>query len=382
VYAGFTLATVALVALVQELLARLVRGRRGRVLGIVLVYVAVGAAVSWVAGTGRSLLEVVRAIRALRWIAYPAALADSATAALYAGGTLRGVAWLAGLLAAALLTAVAAHRLALAAALSGGGGASRTAATGGAGWRLPGRLGGLVEKEGKYLLRHPLAAVLALLLPAVAAVVMWRLAPRLAEEGGEVVAALPIFGFALYAHLAVQVFWLNALGWERGGARTWFLAPVSLAEVLLAKNLVTYLFSLALFAASAAAGVALGGAPPAWALGGALLVHLGAAPWLLAAGNFVSILNPTAAPLTVQRGGNVTALSGLAGMAAISGAGGLFAVPALIAIRVEAPWVLVAGSALLAALGGIAYAALLPRAGALLAARREAVLAAITGDEA
>jgi ABC-2 type transport system permease protein len=197
-----------------------------------------------------------------------------------------------------------------------------------------------------------------------------------------VVAALPIFGFALYAHLTVQVFWLNALGWERGGGRTWFLAPIPPAEVLLAKNVVTYLYSLALFAASAAAGIAFGATPPGWAIAGALLVHAGTAPWLFAAGNFVSILNPTPAPMTVQRGGHVTALSGLAGMAAISGVGGLFAVPALVAIRLEEPWVLVAGAAVVAALGAGAYALLLPRAGALLAARREAVLAAITGDDA
>jgi ABC-2 type transport system permease protein len=381
-YAGFAVATVALVALLQELLARLVRGRRARALGIVLVYLATGAVVAWASAAGRSVFEVLRLLRGLRYVAYPAWLAEGATTALYARETLAGLRWLAALVAVALLTGFAAYRLALGAALSGGGGASRTAATGGAGWHLPGRLGALVEKEGKYLLRHPLSAVLALLLPALAAVVMWRLGPKLAEEGGEVIAALPLFGFALYAHLTLQVFWLNALGWERGGGRTWFLAPVPAAEVLLAKNVVTYLFSLVLFAATAAAGMAFGAAPPGWAVAAAALVHLGTAPWLLAAGNFVSILNPSPAAMNVQRGGKVSALSGLAGMAAVSAAGGLFALPALLAIRLEEPWVLVAGAALLAAAGAVAYVALLPRAGALLAARREAVLAAITGDEA
>jgi ABC-2 type transport system permease protein len=117
-------------------------------------------------------------------------------------------------------------------------------------------------------------------------------------------------------------------------------------------------------------------------LGGALVVHAGTAPWLLAAGNFVSILNPSPAPMNVQRGGKVSALSGLAGMAVVSGAGALFAVPALLAIRLEAPWVLVAGAALLGAGGAALYLALLPRAARLLASRREALLDAVAGDDA
>jgi len=378
---GFAVATVALVALLQELLARLVRGRRARALGIVAVYLGTGALLAWVASSGRSVFEVLRVLRVVRWLAYPAALADQAVRALYVGQPGAALPWLAGLALAAAVTGWLAFRLALGAALAGEGGAPRAAATGAAGWRLPGRLGALLEKEGKYLLRHPLSGVLAVLLPAIAAVVTWRIGPALAEEGGDVIGALPTFGFALYAHLALQVFWLNAFGWERAGGRTWYLAPVPAADVLLAKNLTTYGFSLVLFLASAAAGAAFGGVPPAWALAGALAVHAGTAPWLLAAGNFVSILNPRPAPMNVQRGGKVSALSGLAGMAAVSGAGGLFAVPALLAIRLEAPWVIAAGAALLGGAGGAVYLALLPRAARLFAARREALLEAVCGDE-
>ena len=45
---------------------------------------------------------------------------------------------------------------------------------------------------------------------------------------GEVVRALPLLAFAVYTHLATQVFWLNAFGWDRGGARLLFLAPLPL----------------------------------------------------------------------------------------------------------------------------------------------------------
>jgi ABC-2 type transport system permease protein len=379
---GFVASTVALVALLQALLARLVRGRRARALGIAAVYLGTGALVLWSAAAGRSLFEVLRVLGAVRWIAYPAALADQAVRALYVGSVAAALPWLGALLVAVPVTGWLAYRLELAAALAGGGaGPARAAATGKDGWRLPGRLGALLEKEGKYLLRHPLPAVLAVILPAVAAVLMWRLGPKLAEEGGAVIGALPLFGFALYAHLALQVFWLNAFGWERSGGRLWYLAPVPPADLLVAKNLATYAFSLVLFLASAAAAVAFGGMPPPWVLGGALLVHAGTAPWLLTAGNFVSILNPSPAPMTVQRGSKVSALSGLAGMAAVSGAGALFAIPALLAVRLDAPWVLVAGAALLGVTGGAVYAALLPRAARLFAARREALLEAVCGDE-
>lgn len=378
---GFVAATVALVALLQELLARLVRGRRARALAVIAFYVGTGALVAWAAGSGRSVFEVLRVLRAVRWLAYPAALADEAVRPLYVGEVAPALPWLAALLVATAVTGWVAYRLALSTALAGGGGSVRAAATGDGGWRLPGRLGALLEKEGKYLLRHPLSAVLAIVLPAIAAVLMWRLAPALAEEGGEVLGGLPLFGLALYAHLALQVFWLNAFGWERAGGRLWYLAPVPAVDVLVAKNATTYVFSLVLFLASAGAGVAVGGVPPTWVLVGALVVHAGTAPWLLAAGNFVSILNPSPAPMTVQRGGKVSALSGLAGMAAVTGAGALFAGPALLAIRLEAPWVLVVGAALLGAAGVVVYLVLLPRAARLFASRREALLDAVCADE-
>jgi ABC-2 type transport system permease protein len=378
-YLLFVVATVAFVALLQEVLARLLRARRARVLAVAAIYAGTALAVAWTAGRPGALRELLEVLRALRYVAFPATLASGAVRALYAGDTAGALPFLAGLALAGLACLVVAYRLALASARSGGTGAPRAGATGTAGWRLPGRFGALVEKEAKYVLRHPLSTVLALVLPALAGLVTWRLAPHLASEGA-VVRALPIFGFAMYAHVAAQVFWLNGFGWERGGGRTWFLAPLPLAEVLLAKNLAAYGFSLALFLASAAAGIAAGGAPPAWALAAALALHAGAAPWLLVPGNLVSILVPRAAALTIQRGGSLSPLSSLGGLAIFAAASALFSVPLLLAMGLDRPLVLAAWGGL--GVAGVAlYAATLPRVSRLLEHRREEVLEAVEAQE-
>jgi ABC-2 type transport system permease protein len=381
-YLLFVAGTASLVALVQELLSRLLRGRRLREVAIAAVYVGTAFLVLFLGSGPRGAFRALRALAAVRWLAFPAALGERAVTALYARETAAAVGWLALLLAATLAAAWAGFRLALSGALSGAGEGPRRAAAGGAGWGLRGPLGPLLEKEGKYVLRHPVAVVLALVVPAFAALVAWKLSPLIPEEAGEVVRALPLFGFAAYAHLATQPFWLNAFGWERGGGRTWFLAPVAPRDVLVAKNAVAYLLSLALFVASAAAGFAVGGPPPGWAVAGALCLHVGMAPFFLAAGNVISIVNPRPAPYTVQRGGHLSPVSVLAGMAVFAAGAGLFAAPVLVAIRLERAWVLPAGFAALGLVGAAVYRSTLPRAARLLAARKEPLLAAICGDDA
>jgi ABC-2 type transport system permease protein len=345
------------------------------------VYVGTAFLVVFMSGGARPTLQAIRALSTVRWLAFPPALAERAVSSLYAGRSAAALAWLALLAVAAGAAAWAAYRFAVRAALSGADQAPRAAATGAGGWRIPGRLGPLLEKEGKYLLRHPIASVLALVVPAFAGFVGWKVAPAIPEEAGEVVRVLPLLGFALYAHLATQPFWLNAFGWERGGGRAWFLAPVAAADVLAAKNAAAYAFSLTLFAASTGMGVAAAGAPPAWALLGAFALHSGVAPWFLAAGNVVSILNPRAAPHTVQRGAHLSPVSALAGVAIFAGGAALFAVPVLVAIRLDAPWLLPSGWAALGLLGLVVYRAALPRAARLLATRREPLLEAVCGDD-
>jgi hypothetical protein len=141
-------------------------------------------------------------------------------------------------------------------------------------------------------------------------------------------------------------------------------------------------FATALFGAAAAAAVAVGGWPPAWALAGAAVLHLSLGPMLLAPGNLVSIWNPRASSFSLRSRKSLPALSGLAGMAIVSGATGLLALPVLLAARLDEPWALVLGWAALGGAAWAAYLATLRRAGALLGARREQVLARVCADEA
>jgi ABC-2 type transport system permease protein len=224
--------------------------------------------------------------------------------------------------------------------------------------------------------------VLGIILPAVAGLIAWKAGPYLPAESGEVVRALPVLGVALYVHLATQTFWLNGFGWERGGARLYFLAPLRLEQVLLAKNLAVGSLGLGIELASVLAMVVAGGRPPGWALAGTLALHLGAAPWFFALGNAVAIWNPRVAPLTLQRSGALPALSALAGMVIFSGVAGVFALPVLLALSLDDGWLLPPAWLLLGAMGGLIWWRTLPDAARLLHGRREELLAAVTGDEA
>jgi ABC-2 type transport system permease protein len=385
----FAVATVILVALVQEVLSAVLTTRRIRewaMLGSVGVSVGVLAILLWSSDRPlRAAVDLLPTLRVVQWVAWPAAFSAAVARELFAGRTLASLPWFAGLALATALTGWLSYRLALVQARGAGASAEGTSGRPspiGLGWR-GGPLGALVEKEARYLFRQPLARVDAFLAPAIMAFVTLKVEPRIPAEAGEVIRALPLFGAAIYAHLLLQAFWLNAFGWERGGARAFFLAPLDLAVVLRAKAIVLYGYSLLLFLASAAVMTALGkGAAPTWALGGALLLHAAMAPWLLLSGNLVSILRPKAASFAIQRSSAVSAFSGLIGMGIVSAAMGLFAVPALLALRSESPATLLAGWGLLGLCGGWAFRKAIPREARLLADRRDDFLPTICGDDA
>ncbi len=375
----FAAGTVCLVALLQEILARVLRRRRFREIVIAAAYVLVALLVSYLASGGvRAVTRSLRALVPIGWFAWPAKLAMEATEHLYRGRVAGALPWIGALAAAVAASAWAAYRLALADALAGAeGGSARTGS--GRGWRLPGGVGPILEKELKYLLRHPLTAVLAVVLPALAAVVGWKAVPLLPED--EIWRALPLLAFALYTLLVTQVMWLNAFGWDRGGVRLWFSAPVALRDVLRAKNVAGLLLAFGLFAGCAAALFATGGLPQAWALLAALALHLGAGIWWVTAGNLVSILNPRPGSHALQRGG-LAPLSALLGMFIVSGGTALFLPPVFLALRFDNPWLLVVSWAAIAVAGIVVRRAALPLTARLLERRREQVLAAVAGDDA
>jgi uncharacterized protein involved in copper resistance len=68
-------------------------------------------------------------------------------------------------------------------------------------------------------------------------------------------------------------------------------------------------------------------------------------------------------------------------MAILSVAAGLFALPVLLALRLDEPWALGGAWAALGLAGLALYRWSLPRVGALLERRRETLLAAVSGDD-
>jgi ABC-2 type transport system permease protein len=379
----FATATACGITLLQGLSARLLRARLAKEILIAAIYVGLASGLAALAGIRRHLDPAMlkSTLAMLQWVAWPAALALGATRRLFANELVAALPWMAGLLASATAAGVLSFRLALGEARSGGGGPVRHPRGFALQW-LPGRTGPLLEREMKQLLRHPLPGVLLLVVPAMAAFVAWKATPWLGAEASEVLRALPLLAFALYTHLTTQVFWINAFGWDRGGARLLFLAPLDLSEVLAAKNGAAYALAAVLYASCAGATVALTGWPPAWALLAAGALHAGVTPWLHGLGNLCSVLNPRVASLSLQRSGSVPALSALAGMAIVSGVAGLFSLPVLLAVRLDEGWVLPVAWALLGGVGLMAYRRSLPRVGRLLGARREPLLAAVTGDDA
>ncbi len=385
----FAAATVVFVALVQEVLSAVLTTRRIRewaMLASVVASVAILGVLVWTSERpARAVGDVMPVLRWAQWLAWPAAFPAGAARALFAGRVAASLPWMAGLVGATAATGWVAFRLAFWQARQAGAGGDFAAsgrARVGAGW-WSGRTGALLEKEVRYLFRQPLARVDAFLAPAIMALVALRVEPRIPAEAGDVVRALPLFGAALYSHLLLQAFWLNAFGWERGGARAVFLAPIDLAAVLRAKAVVLYAYSLVLFLVSAGVlGALARGSAPRWALAGALVLHAATAPWLLAAGNLVSILRPKAASFAIQRSSAVSTFSGLLGMGITSAVMGVFALPALAAVRLDAPAVLVAGWGALGGVGLVLLRAAIPRQARLLADRRDEFLPAVCGDDA
>ena len=381
--AAFAAATVSLVALLQEILGRLARSRRWREL-------AAGAAiVGWLlivfstSGSVRSLRGALPLLRRLRWILYPAAMTAEACERLFAGKAASALPWIGLLAAAAALTGWMAYRIAIATARSGVEAGRVPLPREGSRRRVlfPERLGPLFEKELRHLARHPAARIYVLVLPALAGIVAWRAPWNLGGDAAEILRALPLFGLAAYVHLAFQIFWVNGLGAERGGARTLFLAPIAPEQILAAKNLALFAFTTAVFSLSAGAYLAVAGAPPLWASAGALALEVGLAPVLYGLGNVLGVLAPRAAPSGLQRAGSVSPLAALAAMGITSGALAIFALPVLGALWLDTLWALPIAWAALAVAAGFAWRATLPLTGRFLWRRREQVLAAVCGDE-
>ena len=237
-----------------------------------------------------------------------------------------------------------------------------------AGWRLPllpSTFSALLEKEAKTVLR---IGWLQLVLVPVA----YLLLVRTISAGPQ-----PLLVAAVYAHLGVLEIATNAFGRDTGAARAYFLWPVSLREVLAAKNAVAYGFSAAIYLLLA--GVALSSARvTAGQVLVGLFAHAAIFPLLATFGNVASVYFPM--PV---RGARLRRVRGAGPVGARIAAMSLLAAaawaPYVIARFVRVPLLAAYAGALVAM--ALAYLGLLGFCAHLLDARREALLAALSRDE-
>jgi ABC-2 type transport system permease protein len=379
---AFVVATATFIALAQELLARIARRRLWRDLAALAGVGAWVVIILSVSGALRGLTNFRSAVRHARFVLYPPAIAAEAVERLYASRPVQALPFVALLLVASALTGWLACRAALGTARSAGERARAMSPTRRRQRLLfPEGLGPLFEKEIRYLTRHPAVRIYLLVLPVLASLIGAKLPVPRGAGLAEVLRALPLFALAAYVHLAFQIFWVNGLGFERGGARTLYLAPIAPERILAAKNLALLVFTSGAFALSAAAYIAVAGPPPAWATAGAAVLQVGMAPLLYGLGNVLGMVVPRAATFGIQRSGSVSPLAALAAMAISSATLGLFGLPVLLAVYLEALWLVPVSWAVLAVCGGVAWRLTLPASGRLLVARREEILAAVCGDD-
>ena len=151
------------------------------------------------------------------------------------------------------------------------------------GWSLPllpETFSALFEKEAKTALRM---GWLQLVLVPVA----FLLLVRTIFSGSQ-----PLLVAAVYANMGVLELATNSFGRDTTGARAYFLWPLSLRELLAAKNAVSYCFSLAIFALLTAVG-AVSGRVTAGQIAIGVLAHAAIFPLLAGIGNALSVLVPS-----------------------------------------------------------------------------------------
>jgi predicted permease len=259
---------LALAKWLATCIGTLMKGRRtrGETL-LALIGATFGLAGAFLGQLGPVLVEHASAIRFLRWTP-PGAIAVALTKGLQTDGALDYAISLATLLAYIIaliwMTYWIARRSALGAGGAKGARVSRPAqmeVERYAGWQLPflsQELSALVEKEFRYAVRNAQLRTLALM-PLI--LIGLRLAqsnglrngtgwgPGMARTFGGAFAqygeGLMAATGLLYVFMILSSLACNLFGYEGGGMRTLILAPVERRNILIAKNIVVTLLSLA-----------------------------------------------------------------------------------------------------------------------------------------
>jgi hypothetical protein len=321
------------------------------------------------ATSGRWLVELFAGGRSWVMLWTPPGQAARLAEALGRGQALPALGLVALLALFGVVLALAAHAVASSEAVRPPeqvqAGASAATASG---WRLPfvpSSFSALFEKEAKTAIR---AGWLQLVLVPVAYLLM----VKTVFAGPE-----PLLIAAVYAHLAVLDLATNAFGRDTAAARAWFLWPLSLRQLLAAKNAVAFCFSSAVFWLLTLVAASSGRVVTSQIAIG-LLAHAATFPLLAAMGNAVSVLAPQ--PVRGMR------------LRRVRGAGPVGARLLALGVLAAAVWAPYAisratGLHLFAAYAAellamtVAYLGTLSAGARLLDSRREPLLAALSQDD-
>jgi ABC-2 type transport system permease protein len=216
----------------------------------------------------------------------------------------------------------------------------------------PGRprsaVGIIFAKELLYVRRN-IGLLYALIVPVV---MVFLFAGRITARGNSLW-VLP--GAIAYTLLSVMPLSYNSFGLEAGGAQFYFLAPVRLRDVFLAKNLLNVLLALIEIAVVLAVLAYIGNRPPLSMVVVTLLWAIAALLIGLTFGNLRSISAPKRIEFTRAAGKQASSVSALMSMAVLlilaTFGAGLFVAARLL----HATWVLLPAFTALALLGVVVY---------------------------
>jgi ABC-2 type transport system permease protein len=389
---GYVLVNFFLSRAVYLWLERWLAQRKAReLLGLVFLFLVVG--VQFItpvamrlerhqAGAFRSLTSIADVARYL-----PPGLASFSLQQFHQGKILQGLYFCAGLAAYTLLLAALVNRRLRAQFL--GENLSEAAAPVAVrpgeklreGWDLRGFSGpiaAIFEKETRYLLRS--GPVLFTFVMPIVILVLFRLNPAVSGGGHSTLASLPDWAFPVgsaYALLMLTNIVYNSFGSDGSGLQFFLIAPVSLRDVLFAKN-ISHTAVLVINTALVFVATSFLYSPPRLDIVFVTLAALlFALPLNLSAGNLLSVYSPKRYDLAAfgrQRATGATAFVGMLVQILVVGISFLVI---FVAYRFGRLWVAGVAFFLLSAISFLVYWVVLNKAARAAMDRREVLVAEI-----
>jgi len=244
-------------------------------------------------------------------------------------------------------------------------------------WLFRDPLGGLVEKEIRTLARAPRFR-LAFIMGFSFGLVIW--VPVAMQHGREAWIRQNFLTVAMaYAVLLLaDVLYWNIFGVDRSAAQAWFIYPISLRTVILAKNITTAFFTALDVAVVLVICILLRLPTSPLQIAESLPACLLMGIYLLAVGNLSSAYNPRAADLSQAFRRSGAGKTQWVGLLAFVLAGIPLALASLARYAFDSEWAFFGVIAFMLALGGYLYFLSVETAERVIRERRESALEALS----